>query len=76
MTTMVRYDGEIVAFVGRREAHLAPRIKALPHGHPTLRIAVFMCEYALAAAQVNPPLTYRDDDAIEYARRKLAELID
>jgi hypothetical protein len=72
MTTMVRYDGRIVGFVGREHAYLAPEVEALPDGHRTLRIAALMCDFALRAAQEEPPLPYSDAAALEYARARLA----
>ena len=76
MTTMVCYEGRIVAFVGRNDVHLAPAIDALPDGDEVLRIVLLMCDYALLAAQADPRIPYRDDDALAFARARLRELAD
>jgi len=68
MTTLVRYEGEIVASVGRTRFYLAPGIEALPDGHPKLRVAVLMCVYALEVAQGQLPGPYSDDRALAHAK--------
>ena len=74
MTTMIRYGGRVVAFVGAKRAYLAPDVEALPDGDETLRIVVLMCQYALEAARSAPPREYRDEDALAFARTALAQL--
>jgi hypothetical protein len=51
----VEYQGELIAVVSREQVHIvAPRLRALPAGHPELRHATYMamlCSLQLAAGE-------------------------
>lgn len=73
MTTVVRYEGRVVATVGRTRAYLAPEIEQLPDADPLLRFVVMMCSYALDVAHGVLAGPYADATAALYARNALID---
>ena len=73
MTTLIRFDGDLVASVGHTRAYLMPHIEALPDGDPLLRFVVVMCSYALEVAQGRLPGPYSDERAAFFARTALID---
>ncbi len=69
----ISYAGAVAAAAGPTRFYLAPRIAALPDGHPTKRVVAFMCAYAREILTGKLPAPYRDQDAERFAR---AALID
>lgn len=69
----ITYAGAVAAAAGATRFHLAPRIAALPDGHPTKRVVAFMCAYAREILTGQLPGPYSDDDAEHFARTALID---
>lgn len=72
-TITIIYADAVAAAAGPTRFYLAPRIAALPDGHPTKRVVVFMCAYAREILTGRLPGPYRDDDAEHFARTALID---
>ena len=73
MTTLIQYNGEVVAVAGPHRFHLAPRIEALEPRAPLRAMVAMMCFFAQRVHVGELPGPYSDDRAELYARCALTD---
>ena len=73
MTTLIQYNGEVVAVAGSQRFHLAPRIEALEPRDPLRAMVAMMCVFAQRIRGGELPGPYSDDRAELYARCALTD---